>query len=94
MTLVVTQILYEEQQIHPVPGSDEKIQGIAQTELVAVALEVSDGWYKIKTNLDEALYRAVWFGNIFPGLKIKIQGAKVSTSGLEQTQPQLTSIIT
>jgi hypothetical protein len=81
MVLVVTQILYEERQI-PVPLLEGQTipEGGEQettTERIAVGLQVSDGWYKIKTNLDEALYRAVWFGKIFPGMKIAIQGAKV-----------------
>lgn len=78
MVLLVIGIIYEERQIPPVPGSDEEIQGIVQSELVPSALELSDGWYRIKTGpLDESLYRAVFFRKIFVGLKIKVQGAKV-----------------
>lgn len=79
MILVVTEIVYEERQIPPEPGSDEERQGIIRTENVAVALVLSDGWYKIRTSaLDDSLYRAICFRGIYPGLKMRIQGAKVS----------------
>ena len=80
MILVVTQVLYEERQVPPASGSDEEIRGVNQTEMVAVALELSDGWYRIKSNLDDALYRAVWFGHIYSGMKIQLQGAKVGNN--------------
>lgn len=81
MILVVTEIIYEQREIPPEPGSDEERQGICGTELVAVTIVLSDGWYKIQTSsLDDSLFRAVTFRSIYPGLKIRVQGAKVCLS--------------
>jgi breast cancer 2 susceptibility protein len=79
MILVVAEIIYEERELPPEQGSDEERQGIVTTEMVPVAIVLSDGWYKIRTSsLDDSLYRAICFRNIYPGLKIRLQGAKVS----------------
>jgi len=44
---------------------------------VAVDLELSDGWYCIKTSVDDALKALIETGKIFVGMKLSIHGAKV-----------------
>lgn len=87
MILVVTEIIHEEREVPPEPGSDEERQGITRREMVPVALVLSDGWYRIRTSgLDDALYRAIAFRSIYPGMKMRIQGAKVSSRCTQQDE--------
>lgn len=95
MILVVVEIIFEEREIPPEPGSEEERQGIVRREMVAVAMVLSDGWYKIRTSgLDDALFRGIAFRSIYPGLKMRIQGAKVRHLGLhissQFAEPRLT----
>jgi len=45
--------------------------------LVIVGLELTDGWYRIRTNVDETLRRACERGKLVVGSKISVSGAKV-----------------
>lgn len=87
MILLVTEIIYEERDIPPEPGSEEERQGIVRREMVAVAMVLSDGWYKIRTSgLDDSLFRGIAFRSIYTGLKIRIQGAKLD-GGSDGAEP-------
>lgn len=44
-----------------------------------IEMKLSDGWYSIKCQLDEALKRLIRSGKIFIGQKLHIQGAQVFT---------------
>jgi hypothetical protein len=81
MCLVVTQIFYEERGLAPEIGSEAEQQGIMSKEMWPSQLELSDGWYKIKANLDPVLEQAVMMRNLVSGTKILIQGAKVCLFG-------------
>lgn len=79
MILVVSEILYEEREIPPEPGSLEEQRGETYAMVVPVSIVLTDGWYCIRTSgLDDSLQRAVSYRNIYPGLKMRVQGAKVS----------------
>jgi hypothetical protein len=41
-------------------------------------LELTDGWYHIRANVDPPLQRAIDTGKLLPGFKIAIAGARVS----------------
>lgn len=77
MCLVVTRILCEERQMAPEIGSVEEQQGQAIKQMWPAQLELTDGWYKIKANLDPVLEQAALMQNLVSGSKILIQGAKV-----------------
>lgn len=40
-------------------------------------IEVTDGWYSINAILDEALTQHMALGKIYPGLKLRVIGARV-----------------
>lgn len=42
-----------------------------------VGLELSDGWYRIRSNVDETLRGAVGRGKVGVGWKVGVQGARV-----------------
>lgn len=46
-------------------------------------LELTDGWYRIRSNTDPTLTRAIQAKKLKVGYKIAIAGAKVSTRGSE-----------
>ncbi|TNY21422.1 Rad51-associated protein Brh2 [Rhodotorula diobovata] len=57
--------------------------------LVIVGLELTDGWYRIRTNVDQTLKRACERGKLVVGSKIAISGARldsVSSEGVEVLQ--------
>ncbi|KPV76410.1 uncharacterized protein RHOBADRAFT_13283 [Rhodotorula graminis WP1] len=57
--------------------------------LVIVGLELTDGWYRIRTNVDATLKRACERGKLVVGSKIAVSGAKldsVTTDGVEVLQ--------
>jgi breast cancer 2 susceptibility protein len=68
MTLCVTAIRREE-------SSDESKNAPAMT---IVGLELTDGWYRIRSNVDTTLQGACQRGRIVVGSKLSIVGAKVS----------------
>jgi breast cancer 2 susceptibility protein len=69
MVLCVSQIRWDE------PPDD----GAADSDtLVIVGLELTDGWYRIRTNVDRTLKSACERGKIVMGSKIAVMGAKVS----------------
>lgn len=94
MTLVVSQIFFEQRQIAPQPGAPEGEEPVLAP--VACGLELSDGWYRIKANLDDVLYRAEFFGRLRSGTKIQIQGARLegSTDGAEPLEAYDSSSLT
>lgn len=53
---------------------------VPSSGLVIVGLELTDGWYRIRTNVDEALKSACERGKIVVGTKLAISGAKVSVT--------------
>lgn len=50
-----------------------------KTEEGLPELELSDGWYRIRTTIDETLARALNKGRIKVGVKLAITGARVSS---------------
>ncbi|GAA5898352.1 hypothetical protein JCM8208_006954 [Rhodotorula glutinis] len=57
--------------------------------LVVVGLELTDGWYRIRTNVDETLRRACERGKLVVGSKVAVSGAKldsITTDGVEVLQ--------
>jgi breast cancer 2 susceptibility protein len=49
-------------------------------------IEVTDGWYSINAVLDEALTQHMALGKIYPGLKIRVIGARVRVTSLQHTR--------
>lgn len=43
-----------------------------------VGLELTDGWYRVRSNVDATLRRAVERGKVVVGSKVVVVGAKVS----------------
>jgi len=42
-------------------------------------IELTDGWYSVHAVLDEPLTQHMALGKIYPGLKLRIVGARVCT---------------
>lgn len=63
--------------MQPEMGSEAYERGETVKELWPSQLELTDGWYKIKANLDPVLEQAVLMENLVSGTKMLIQGAKV-----------------
>ncbi|WVW86946.1 hypothetical protein I302_109002 [Kwoniella bestiolae CBS 10118] len=58
------------------------ISGIRQAQVEGkskYSLELTDGWYRIKTQIDESIQRAVTKGRVAVGRKIAISGAKLES---------------
>lgn len=55
--------------------------------LVIVGLELTDGWYRIRSNVDQTLKRACERGKLVVGSKIAISGARVSMPSLHRRLP-------
>lgn len=76
MVLCVTQIRWGDAPDATVaPGEDPPLE--------IIGLELTDGWYRIRSNVDATLRRACERGKIVVGCKLAISGAKVpiSTAG-------------
>lgn len=73
MVLCVSQIRWDE------PSDDS---GADPDTLVIVGLELTDGWYRIRTNVDRTLKSACERGKIVVGSKIAVMGAKVSCAAV------------
>ncbi|KAJ8295952.1 Breast cancer type 2 susceptibility [Rhodotorula toruloides] len=71
MVLCVSQIRWDE------PSDDS---GADPDTLVIVGLELTDGWYRIRTNVDRTLKSACERGKIVVGSKIAVMGAKLDSS--------------
>ncbi|BGP30706.1 hypothetical protein JCM10296v2_002463 [Rhodotorula toruloides] len=71
MVLCVSQIRWDE------PSDDS---GADPDTLVIVGLELTDGWYRIRTNVDRTLMSACERGKIVVGSKIAVMGAKLDCS--------------
>jgi breast cancer 2 susceptibility protein len=72
MVLCVSQIRWDDpSDVETLPEGEEPL-------LVIVGLELTDGWYRIRTNVDAALKSACERGKIVVGSKLAISGARVS----------------
>ncbi|GAA5950155.1 hypothetical protein JCM21900_004612 [Sporobolomyces salmonicolor] len=71
MVLCVSQIRWDD--------SSEEF-GETDTPLTIVGLELTDGWYRIRTNVDATLKSACERGKIVLGAKIAVMGAKLENS--------------
>lgn len=72
MVLCVSQIRWEEE-----TTSELENAGAHDTALTIVGLELTDGWYRIRANVDRTLKSACERGKIVLGCKLAISGAKV-----------------
>lgn len=71
MVLLVSEVLWAQ---HERVGEDGRVEEPAGAEI-----EVSDGWYRLKAQVDPPLARAVLRGLIKSGRKLAISGARVSS---------------
>lgn len=71
MVLCVSQLRWDDP-----PELDDG--SIPSGDLVIVGLELTDGWYRIRANVDEALKSACERGKIVVGSKLALSGARVS----------------
>lgn len=71
MVLCVSQIRWEEAPDSAEAPSDK------DRALIIAGLELTDGWYRIRSNVDGALRSACERGKIVVGCKIAVSGAKV-----------------
>lgn len=69
LVLCVSQIRWDD-----APDDDTAVDGGVQ---VIVGLELTDGWYRIRTNVDKTLQSACQRGKLVIGSKVAIMGAKV-----------------
>ena len=75
MVLCVSNISWTEQ------GTDEN-----GTPLPSIPeLEVTDGWYRLRAEIDEPLMRATRKGKIRVGTKIAVMGCRVSAEYVEKS---------
>jgi breast cancer 2 susceptibility protein len=72
MVLCVSQIRWDEVLDDSAPAPPP-----GEAPLAIVGLELTDGWYRIRTNVDATLKSACERGKIVVGSKIAIMGAKV-----------------
>ncbi|GAA5870416.1 hypothetical protein JCM3774_002723 [Rhodotorula dairenensis] len=79
MVLCVSQIRWDE----PAHESDNAEEHDAA--LVIAGLELTDGWYRIRANVDRTLKSACERGKIVVGCKVAVAGAKLDTAGGEGT---------
>ncbi|ORY79270.1 hypothetical protein BCR35DRAFT_332060 [Leucosporidium creatinivorum] len=75
MVLCVSQLRWDDP-----PESDPLNPGAEDQPLVIVGLELTDGWYRVRTNVDGTLRRAVERGKIVVGSKVVVVGAKIDSS--------------
>lgn len=55
----------------------EEINKDGNQPITGPRLEVSDGWYKLRCEVDEPLLRAIERGKLRVGMKIAVSGARV-----------------
>lgn len=72
MVLCVSQIRWEE------TTNELENDEALDSALTIVGLELTDGWYRIRANVDRTLKSACERGKIVLGCKLAISGAKVS----------------
>lgn len=77
MVLCVSQIRWDEVLDDSAPAPPP-----GEAPLAIVGLELTDGWYRIRTNVDATLKSACERGKIVVGSKIAMMGAKVSLFSL------------
>ncbi|GAA5829427.1 hypothetical protein JCM11251_005045 [Rhodosporidiobolus azoricus] len=73
MVLCVSQIRWDE-------PADSDSTTVGDVPLVIVGLELTDGWYRVRSNVDQTLRNACERGKIVVGSKIAIMGAKLESS--------------
>ncbi|GJN87357.1 hypothetical protein Rhopal_000306-T1 [Rhodotorula paludigena] len=73
LVLCVSQIRWDD-----TPDDEAAVDGGLQ---VIVGLELTDGWYRIRTNVDKTLQSACQRGKLVIGSKVAIMGAKLIISG-------------
>ncbi|GAA5884455.1 hypothetical protein JCM6882_005258 [Rhodosporidiobolus microsporus] len=78
MILCVTQIRWDEPADADSSATSTTTSGDAP--LVIVGLELTDGWYRIRSNVDQTLKSACERGKIVVGSKIAVMGAKLESS--------------
>lgn len=61
-------------------------------DLKPLEIELTDGWYRIRTQIDKALIRAVKKGNLCVGKKIVVAGASVCLSLTSYMRTRLRSL--
>ncbi|GAA6037981.1 hypothetical protein JCM8097_009523 [Rhodosporidiobolus ruineniae] len=82
MVLTVSQIRWDE----PPEEDDGAAANLGEdAALVIVGLELTDGWYRIRTNFDVTLKNACERGKLVVGSKIAVMGAKLSSMRSEGT---------
>lgn len=75
MVLCVSQLRWDDPpEVDPLANP-----GAADQPLVIVGLELTDGWYRVRTNVDGTLKRAVERGKVVVGSKVVVVGAKVGS---------------
>ncbi|GAA5976118.1 hypothetical protein JCM10908_005389 [Rhodotorula pacifica] len=79
MVLCVSQIRWEEAP-HELDRAEPQ-----EGALVISGLELTDGWYRIRANVDRTLKSACERGKIVVGCKLAVAGAKLDTAGSEGT---------
>ncbi|GAA6003167.1 uncharacterized protein JCM10292_002900 [Rhodotorula paludigena] len=77
LVLCVSQIRWDD-----APDDDTAVDGGVQ---VIVGLELTDGWYRIRTNVDKTLQSACQRGKLVIGSKVAIMGAKLDSARNEGT---------
>jgi hypothetical protein len=96
MVVVVTRVIDLGEDLAMVPppvpvaskGDEEMDEKTASMILASFAtIEVSDGWYVFRAKLDAKLTEHLAMGRIFPGLKLKICGARLQ--GVTEACPPL-----
>ncbi len=79
MVLCVSKIIWpEEGSPASSPSYTSKGAGKAVPKEPLPELEVTDGWYRLRAQVDEALARACKKGTVRVGRKLAVVGAKVS----------------
>lgn len=71
MILTVSQVRWED------PTYSENLKPGEEALWVIVGLELTDGWYRIRANIDATLKSAIERGKLSVGTKLAISGARV-----------------
>lgn len=71
MILTVSQVRWED------PPHSETLKHGEEPLMIIVGLELTDGWYRIRANIDATLKSACERGKLSVGTKLAISGARV-----------------
>lgn len=72
MILTVSEIRWDD------PPNMENLKPDEEALMVIVGLKLTDGWYRIRANIDSTLKSACERGKLVAGSKLAISGARVS----------------